>query len=627
MKSGNQSIVEEFILLGLSEDPLAQLALFYVFLIVYMTTIAGNLLLIVAVGTDKRLHTSMYFFLANLSFLDICYTSVTVPKMLVNFLSRKKSISFIGCAIQVYFYLFMAETECILLALMAYDRYVAICHPLRYHIIMTTAACLFMISMSWLSGCIITSIDTFFIFRLTYCGPNTINHFFCEAPLLLQLTCSDSSTTNILKLVGTAIFLFIPLSLILISYLRIIACIVKLHSGKYNAFSTCISHLLVVIIFYGTGIFMYIRPEHSGEEDTDKLVAVFYTVITPMLNPVIYSLRNKDVQRAMKKLISRLEAFHKNSAGHDLLKDLFQARQELRLLLLHKFEFNMLRTKSKYYSQSNKSGALLAQRCKIKQAKSRIPFLIDPLTNQRVTNPKLIADIFASFYRDLYNLQYDTKTPQPSPQQIEEFLSTPKLPSLSQDHLDSLNAPITALEVISLIKSLKHNKAPGPDGYSNEYYQTYATILAPRLAKVFNTFRSSGQIPQEYLLATVVVLPKAGKDLSNPASFRPISLLNTDTKLYAKILAHRLLDLLPLLVKNDQVGFTKNRQSSDGTRKMISLLHYLETGRTPSVFLTLDAEKAFDRVHWLFLEHTLKKMWVFRGFSEGYFGALFQPIS
>ncbi|XP_068089300.1 olfactory receptor 2D3-like [Hyperolius riggenbachi] len=302
MPTGNQSTVEEFILLGLSEDPLVQIVLFHLFLIVYMATLAGNVLLIVAVRTDKRLHTSMYFFLANLSFLDVCYTSVTLPKMLVNFLSTKKSISFIGCAIQVYFYLLMAQTECILLALMAYDRYVAICHPLHYHIIMTTAACLFMISMSWLSGCINTSIDMFFIFSLTYCGPNTINHFFCEAPLLLQLTCSDSSTTNILKLVGTAIFLFIPLSLILISYLRIIACIMKLHSGRYNAFSTCISHLLVVIIFYGTGIFMYIRPEHSVKENTDKLVAVFYTVITPMLNPVIYSLRNKDVQRAMKRL-------------------------------------------------------------------------------------------------------------------------------------------------------------------------------------------------------------------------------------------------------------------------------------------------------------------------------------
>ncbi|XP_077345295.1 olfactory receptor 2D3-like [Lithobates pipiens] len=303
MHVGNQSAVTEFILLGLSTDPLVQVLLFPIFLAIYMSTLIGNLLLIVAVKTDKRLHISMYFFLANLSFLDICYTSVIVPNMLVNFFAPMKRISFIGCTTQVFFYLLMGETECLLLALMAYDRYVAICNPLRYNMIMNTMLCLWMISMAWLTGCIISSIDLYFVFRLTFCGPNTINHFFCEAPLLLQLSCSDISSNNIVKLVGTAILAFIPLSLILFSYFRIITTIVRTHSGKYKTFSTCVSHLVVVVIFYGTAMFMYVRPEHADTEDTDKRVAVFYTVITPMLNPLIYSLRNEDVKRAMRRLV------------------------------------------------------------------------------------------------------------------------------------------------------------------------------------------------------------------------------------------------------------------------------------------------------------------------------------
>ncbi|CAI9617857.1 unnamed protein product [Staurois parvus] len=310
MLTGNQSTVSEFILLGLSVDPLVQILLFFIFLLVYMTTLAWNLLLIVAVRTNKHLHTSMYTFLSSLAFLEIFYTSTVVPKMLSNFLSLKKTISFAGCVTQFYFFLFLGETECILLALMAYDRYVAICNPLHYNMIMNTMVCMRMISMAWLSGCIISSIDTYFILSLTYCGPQ--HHqpfFFCEGPLLIQLSCSDLSAVNILKLVGSAILLFIPLSLILMSYLRIIITITTIHLGKNKAFSTCVSHLMVVVIYYGTAIFMYIRPENSvptgcrQNEDVDKMVAVFYTMITPMLNPLIYSLRNKDVHRAMRKLV------------------------------------------------------------------------------------------------------------------------------------------------------------------------------------------------------------------------------------------------------------------------------------------------------------------------------------
>ncbi|XP_068089298.1 olfactory receptor 10C1-like [Hyperolius riggenbachi] len=303
MYAGNQSTVTEFILLGLSEDPLVQIVLFHMFLVAYITTLAGNLLLILAVRTDKRLHNSMYLFLANLSFLDICYTSVIVPKMLVDLLYLKKSISYIGCAFQVFFYLFLGETECILLALMAYDRYVAICHPLRYNMMMNTTVCLWMISTSWWTACMISSVDIYFVLSLTYCGPNTINHFFCEVPLLMQLSCSDTSSVNILKLMGSAILLFIPFLLILISYFRIMVAIARIPTGKYKSFSACSSHLVAVIILYGTAMFMYVRPEHFAKEGTDKLVAVFYTVITPMINPLIYSLRNKDVHRAMKRAL------------------------------------------------------------------------------------------------------------------------------------------------------------------------------------------------------------------------------------------------------------------------------------------------------------------------------------
>ncbi|XP_075703621.1 olfactory receptor 2D3-like [Rhinoderma darwinii] len=303
MHPGNYSTVTEFILIGLSTDPSIQILLFQVFLIIYMSTLAGNFFLIVAVRTDRCLHNSMYYFLSSLSFLDICYTSIIVPKMLANFLALKKTISFTGCALQVYFYLLFGETECVLLAFMAYDRFVAICDPLRYNAIMNSVVCVWMISASWLTGCAISSMDMYFTYRLTYCGPNVINHFFCDAPLLLQLSCSDISVNNVIMLVGSTVLLCIPLSLILISYFKIFASIVRIRSGKYKAFSTCVSHLVVVVLFYGTAMFMYIQPKQKGTENRGKMVAVFYTVITPMLNPLIYSLRNRDVQRAMRRLV------------------------------------------------------------------------------------------------------------------------------------------------------------------------------------------------------------------------------------------------------------------------------------------------------------------------------------
>ncbi|XP_077346499.1 olfactory receptor 13C2-like [Lithobates pipiens] len=302
MAAENQSIVIEFILLGLTDNPNIQLWLFQLFTLVYMTTLAGNILLILAVRTDNHLHNPMYFFLSNLSFLDICYTSIIVPKMLLNIVLSAKKISYTGCVLQVYFYLLMGETECILLGVMAYDRYVAICNPLRYNVIMSTISCTRMIGASWVAGGSIASFDIYFICQLKFCGHVTINHFFCEAPSLHQLSCGDISVNNIVTLVGGSILLLIPLCLILFSYIQIFLVTVRLPSGRYKAFSTCISHLIMVTIFYGTAIFMYMRPRHSGTEVTDKMVSVFYTIFTPMLNPLIYSLTNKDVQKALGHL-------------------------------------------------------------------------------------------------------------------------------------------------------------------------------------------------------------------------------------------------------------------------------------------------------------------------------------
>ncbi|XP_075125801.1 olfactory receptor 5A2-like [Leptodactylus fuscus] len=301
MERRNYSQVTEFILLGFSTIPSVQVFLFQIFLILYIGTVAGNLLLIVAVRSNHLLHNPMYIFLANLSFLDICFISFTIPKMLSNFFREKKTISYGGCLIQVYGFLVLGETECVLLAFMAYDRYVAISNPLRYNVIMKTTACVRMIGASWLTGGLVSSVDIYFVYQLRYCGDIVIEHFFCEAPSLMKLSCNDLSVINVVKLVGSAILLLVPLLCILYSYSHIILAILKIRTRRYKAFSTCISHLIIVILFYGTAIIMYMKPENSGYL-SDKLIAVFYTTVTPMLNPIIYSFRNKDVQGAIVNL-------------------------------------------------------------------------------------------------------------------------------------------------------------------------------------------------------------------------------------------------------------------------------------------------------------------------------------
>ncbi|XP_029430364.1 olfactory receptor 2G3-like [Rhinatrema bivittatum] len=305
MDRKNVTSVTEFILLGLSTQLKTQTALFGVFLICYLITLLGNFLIVLLSKVDPRLDTPMYFFLSNLSFLDICYTSSIIPKMLVNFLAKRKSISFPGCAAQMFIHLALGGTECYLLMVMAYDRYVAICSPLHYTNIMNKSVCIQLATGSWLGGILNSMVHTVLALQLPYCGPNVINHFFCEVPAVIELACKDISTNKTVIFMCAIVVVMIPFFLILITYIRILSAILKIRSaeGRKKAFSTCASHLIVVTLFYGTIIFMYMRPGSSTHSDQDKMSTLFYSVVTPMLNPIIYSLRNKDVKEALIKLM------------------------------------------------------------------------------------------------------------------------------------------------------------------------------------------------------------------------------------------------------------------------------------------------------------------------------------
>ncbi|XP_042547706.1 olfactory receptor 2D2 [Dipodomys spectabilis] len=305
MRQINQTQVTEFLLLGLSDDLHTQKLLFILFLGVYLVTVLGNLLLISLVQADSQLHTPMYFFLCNLSLADLCFSTNIVPQALAHLLSRKKVISFTRCAAQLLFFLIFGCTQCALLAVMSYDRFVAICNPLHYHSVMTRSVCVQLASGSWTSGVLVSVVDTTFTLRLPYQGSNSIAHFFCEAPALLVLASTDPHTSEMAIFLMGVVILLIPVSLILVSYGRIIVTVVKIKSaaGRLKAFSTCGSHLLVVILFYGSAIVTYMTPKSSKEQE--KLVSVFYAVVTPMLNPLIYSLRNKDVKGSLRKVAMR----------------------------------------------------------------------------------------------------------------------------------------------------------------------------------------------------------------------------------------------------------------------------------------------------------------------------------
>ncbi|KAM8815905.1 olfactory receptor 2D3 [Rhynchonycteris naso] len=307
MREENQTSVTEFIFQGLSQDPQTQVLLFFLFLIIYLLTVLGNLLIMVLIHIDCRLHAPMYFFLRNLSFADLCFSTTTVPQVLVHFLVKKKAISFAGCSTQIVVLLLVGCTECALLAVMSYDRYVAVCKPLHYSTIMTHRVCVQLAIGSWASGAFVSLVDTAFTLRLPYRENNIINHFFCEPPALLKLASADTYNTEMAIFAMGVLILLAPVSLILVSYWHIISTVIQMQSGegRLKVFSTCGSHLLVVVLFYGSAIFAYMRPNSTTMNKRDKIISVFYSAVTPMLNPIIYSLRNKDVKGALKKVAAK----------------------------------------------------------------------------------------------------------------------------------------------------------------------------------------------------------------------------------------------------------------------------------------------------------------------------------
>ncbi|XP_068946985.1 olfactory receptor 9G19-like [Petaurus breviceps papuanus] len=297
--------VTEFILVGFTQDPVIQLELFVLFLMVYSVTVVGNITLIVLICTDSRLHTPMYYFIGNLSFLDLWYSTVYTPKIMVTCISEDKSISFAGCASQFFFSGGLAYTECYLLAAMAYDRYMAISKPLLYAQVMTQRVCVGLVAASYLGAFVICGIFTYETFTMTFCGDNVIDDFFCDLPPLVKLACDVKANYHTFLYFVLASNVLTPIMFILASYLFIIVSILKIRStqGQLKAFSTCSSHLISVTLYFGSILYIYYRPKSSYSLEQDKIVSLFYTVVFPMLNPMIYSLRNKDVKEALRKLL------------------------------------------------------------------------------------------------------------------------------------------------------------------------------------------------------------------------------------------------------------------------------------------------------------------------------------
>ena len=307
MQWTNDSRLLGFILVGFSDQPQLELILFGVILFLYFMTLLGNSTIILVSLLDSKLHNPMYFFLSHLSFLDLCFTSSIVPQLLVNLGSSDKSITYGGCVVQLYVSLALGSTECVLLAVMSYDRYVAVCRPLHYAFVMHPRVCSILASMAWLSGVTTTLIQSTLTLQLPFCGNRKVDHFFCEVPVLIKLACVDTTFNQAELFVASVLFLVVPLSLILMSYGNIAQAVLKIKSaiGRRKAFRTCSSHLMVVIISYGTIIFMYLQPAKSRSKDQGKFVSLFYTVVTPMLNPLIYTLRNKEVKAALKKFMGK----------------------------------------------------------------------------------------------------------------------------------------------------------------------------------------------------------------------------------------------------------------------------------------------------------------------------------
>ncbi|XP_030043561.1 olfactory receptor 11H6-like [Microcaecilia unicolor] len=305
MQRGNQTNVKEFILHGFTINMGSRAALFTLFLVIYTLTLIGNISIIMLVWSNTSLHKPMYIFLGSLSFDEIWYTTTTVPKMLSGLLSGINSISFSGCFLQFYFFFSCGANECFLLTMMGYDRYLAICHPLRYNVLMSNNKCCYFVASCWVGAFLWSLFPIILISKLPFCGPNEINHFLCDPGPLLELSCVRHYSTEVVITLYFALLGFVTFSFTFISYGFIIRTILRIpsSSGRRKAFSTCASHLTVVSIFFGCILYMYIRPPGNHPFPIDKVIAVFYTVVTPLLNPVIYTLRNKEALNALKKVI------------------------------------------------------------------------------------------------------------------------------------------------------------------------------------------------------------------------------------------------------------------------------------------------------------------------------------
>ncbi|XP_021067529.1 olfactory receptor 1468-like isoform X1 [Mus pahari] len=311
MRKGNQTVISQFLLLGLPIPPEHQHLYYALFLAMYLTTVLGNLIIVVLIRLDSHLHTPMYLFLSNLSFSDFCFSSVTVPKLLQNMQSQDPSIPYAGCLTQMYFFLLFGDLESFLLVAMAYDRYVAICFPLHYMSIMSPRLCVSLVLLSWVLTTFHAMLHTLLMARLSFCEDNVIPHFFCDMSALLKLSCSDTHVNEFVIFVTGGLILVIPFVLILVSYARIVTSILKVPSarGIRKAFSTCGSHLSVVSLFYGTVIGLYLCPSADNSTVKDTVMAMMYTVVTPMLNPFIYSLRNRDMKGALSRVICKKKVF------------------------------------------------------------------------------------------------------------------------------------------------------------------------------------------------------------------------------------------------------------------------------------------------------------------------------
>ncbi|XP_037377278.1 olfactory receptor 10AG1-like [Talpa occidentalis] len=303
----NHTALVEFILIGFSDVPNLQGFLFGIFLIIYVFILMGNSLIIMITKVDPSLQTPMYFFLRNFSFSEICYVSFTVPRLLTDLCRQHGNISLLACAIQMYFFLILSATECFILSAMAYDRYVAICNPLLYSVIMNDRLCMQLAVACWSTAIPIHTLLISVVFSSTFCGCNQLNHFFCDAPPVVQLICGDAFRVEMLLYMISALLASIPSSLIVGSYVKIVSTILKLPSatGRAKAFSTCFSHLTVVTLFFGSAIIVYFKSTTSRSTGVDKFLSLFYTILTPMLNPIIYCLRNKDVKVALEKLLQK----------------------------------------------------------------------------------------------------------------------------------------------------------------------------------------------------------------------------------------------------------------------------------------------------------------------------------